>query len=88
MIRQINQPRNRKRRIEAVDHDHFVCLSKQYHPDEATARAFAVRSLERPGNVVKVLYVYPCPICHGWHLTKDGSRNGMRRMVLRACAAQ
>lgn len=88
MSNQIQLSKNRKRHIAPVDHDHSVCLSKLYHPDEATARAFAVQSLERPGNVVKVLYVYPCPICHGWHLTKDGSRNGMRRMVLRARAAQ
>lgn len=53
-----------------------VCESKHRHPDEATARAAAMHSIERHHNVA-ALYVYQCAECHGWHLTR---RNHGRRV--------
>jgi hypothetical protein len=55
-----------------------ACASKRRHPDELSARAHAMFALEEYGNVRK-LYVYRCPTCRGWHLTK--SDNGRRLMV-------
>lgn len=79
--------RKRKRVIEAIDHEHVVCLSKRRYPDESTARAFGMRALARPDNPQNALYVYRCVICGGWHLTKQGARNGVQRIVLRMRAA-
>jgi hypothetical protein len=39
-------------------------------PCELTARAAAMDSIERHGNV-QVLGVYQCPHCGGWHLTRQ-----------------
>lgn len=46
-----------------------VCARKHRHPDEATARAAAAFSIEHHQNSDE-LYVYRCPACHGWHLTR------------------
>lgn len=46
-----------------------VCASKHRHPDEITARAAAAMHIEQIANV-DTLYVYRCPECNGWHLTK------------------
>ncbi|MEC5161703.1 MULTISPECIES: hypothetical protein [unclassified Janthinobacterium] len=45
------------------------CAGKHRHPDELTARAAAQRVLSR-GNL-GALYVYICPVCGGWHLTRS-----------------
>ena len=37
-------------------------------------------ALERRPEVGK-LYVYRCPKCNGWHLTKQRNRNGTRALV-------
>jgi hypothetical protein len=46
------------------------CKKKHRHPDEITARAAAMDSIQKYHNV-KTLYVYNCPVCSGWHLTKS-----------------
>lgn len=46
------------------------CMNKLRHADEATARIAAMIAIERHGNVDE-LYVYRCPECLGWHLTKN-----------------
>jgi hypothetical protein len=48
------------------------CKKKHRHPDELTARAAAMSSIQTHHNVEK-LHVYHCPVCSGWHLTKKGS---------------
>lgn len=47
-----------------------TCASKRRYPCELTARAAAMDSIERNGNA-KVLGVYRCPQCGGWHLTRQ-----------------
>ncbi len=47
----------------------LVCLRKRRYTDECQARAAGMESLEKyPGE--KKLWVYSCPHCSGWHLTK------------------
>jgi hypothetical protein len=55
-----------------------TCQSKRRHPDEITARAAAMRAIQYRGQVNK-LWVYPCPECRGWHLTKKN--NGLGALV-------
>lgn len=51
--------------------DNRVCLGKRRFSDEAGARALGMTSIaERPWGV-SVLWVYRCPHCDGWHLTKN-----------------
>lgn len=47
-----------------------TCANKRRYPCELTARAAAMDSIERNGNA-KVLGVYRCPYCNGWHLTRQ-----------------
>ena len=47
-----------------------TCASKRRYPCELTARAAAMESIEVNGNA-KVLGVYQCPHCNGWHLTRQ-----------------
>ena len=47
-----------------------TCANKRRYPCELTARAAAMDSIERHGNV-QVLGVYLCPHCGGWHLTRQ-----------------
>lgn len=49
----------------------LACKSKHRHPDELTARAVAMDAIEKYHNV-DTLYVYHCPFCSGWHLSKKG----------------
>lgn len=48
----------------------LVCARKHRHPDEATARAAAARSIARHDDTAGELYVYRCEACFGWHLTR------------------
>jgi hypothetical protein len=50
----------------------LTCRNKHRHPDEIIARAAAMDAITRYGNV-QVLYVYLCPECRGWHLSKKGN---------------
>jgi hypothetical protein len=47
----------------------LTCRRKKRHPDEFTARAAAMSAIEQHDNA-KVLYIYRCPECRGWHLTR------------------
>jgi hypothetical protein len=47
----------------------LTCESKKRWPDEHSARAGAMVSIELNGNATE-LWVYNCPECRGWHLTK------------------
>lgn len=49
--------------------DNPVCSAKRYYTDECQARAAALDSLDRFAGV-EALWVYNCPHCPGWHLTK------------------
>jgi hypothetical protein len=49
----------------------LACKQKHRYSDEITARAAAMDSIQKYKNVEK-LYVYNCPVCSGWHLTKTG----------------
>ena len=44
------------------------CQRKHRWPDEMSARAGALHSLEITDT--KKLWIYRCSICRGWHLTK------------------
>lgn len=50
-----------------------ACQTKRRYPDEATARATGLYSLEN-NHAASALYVYRCIECRGWHLTR--SRQG------------
>jgi hypothetical protein len=45
-----------------------MCASKSRYPDELTARAAGQHYREH--NETKPLFVYRCPNCRGYHLTK------------------
>lgn len=47
------------------------CEGKRRYPDEFVARAVGQCFQER--NQVK-LYLYPCGLCRGWHLTRVKQR--------------
>lgn len=44
------------------------CEGKHRHPDDVTARAMALTQQEMSGFR---MFIYPCKICRGWHLTKQ-----------------
>lgn len=44
------------------------CSHKNRYCDEATARAMGITQSIASGYKI---YVYPCTICKGWHLTKS-----------------
>lgn len=56
----------------------LTCASKRRHPDESVARASAMDALSQPNTHRIKLYVYKCPECRGWHLTRSKHRNGVR----------
>lgn len=64
-----------------VPYDVATCQRKHRHPDEFTARASAQYCLETHEPNRKSLWVYPCPVCRGWHLTKR--RNDVALKVTR-----
>jgi hypothetical protein len=51
------------------------CEAKHRHPDELVARAMALTQQEMSGYR---MFVYPCKICRGWHLTKQEQRDKRR----------
>ncbi|MDI3304673.1 MAG: hypothetical protein QJR04_25325 [Burkholderia multivorans] len=55
-----------------------MCEDKNRYPDEFTARAAGIHYIER-GDVA-ALWVYRCPICRGFHLTR--SDHGKRANVM------
>lgn len=62
------------------------CTAKNRRPDELTARAAAMQQLrfirehyealpdekKRSHQMKRVMYVYRCKLCDGWHLTSRG----------------
>ncbi len=58
-----------------VQHIERSCAGKHRHPDELTARAMGRTQTEMSGYPI---FVYPCKICRGWHLTKS-PQNDKRR---------
>lgn len=48
------------------------CEGKRRYPDEFVVRG--VGQILQVENSVK-LYMYPCKLCRGWHLTKTKQRN-------------
>lgn len=61
-----------------MHYDKRICEAKRRHPDELLARAAAMRAIEIH-NETDRLWVYQCPECRGWHLTKRN--NGIGKMV-------
>lgn len=60
---------------KTVDEWSKMCLSKSRYADEYIARATAQHVLTAYTDVtVKRMYVYKCPSCRGWHMSK--SNNG------------
>lgn len=56
------------------------CAGKNRYPDEYAARAVGMYAINTYKNPPR-LYVYQCPHCSGWHLTK--SRNTERPAISR-----
>ena len=59
-----------------------MCTGKHRWPDQLSAMAGAVASLERHPEAGK-LYTYHCPACGGFHLTKR-KQKGQRPVTLEA----
>lgn len=57
------------------------CTGKARWPDEMSARAGALFSLENYGGVDQ-LWVYRCALCRGWHLTKQ--KTGVEPVTIKA----
>lgn len=55
-----------------------MCLSKNRYPDKLTACAAGAHFIET--MQVDGLWYYRCPICRGWHLTRQN--HGKKRNVL------
>lgn len=60
--------------MSTVAATHAMCLTKKRYPDKRTAQTalnarMLGRSRQRHGRPT-YLRIYPCPLCHGWHLTK------------------
>lgn len=55
-----------------------MCIDKNRYPDEFTARAAGIHYIDR-GDAA-ALWVYRCPICRGFHLTR--SDHGKRANVM------
>lgn len=53
----------------------LTCANKTRHPDEITARAIAMHAIQTHGNT-RQLFVYRCPQCSGWHLTRCHQKSG------------
>lgn len=54
------------------------CAKKTRWPDEMSSRAGAMSSIERFGGVDR-LWIYRCPFCRGWHLSRNNA--GRKWMV-------
>lgn len=61
------------------------CENKQRYSDEFGARAAGL--LYQKKNTVK-LYLYPCDLCRGWHLTKRPQRKDRYHVDFRYPAAR
>lgn len=57
-----------------------MCLGKHRWPDEVSAIAGGLMSLEQNPELPR-LYTYRCPSCRGWHLTRN--RHGQKRLIAR-----
>lgn len=64
-----------------VERIYASCERKQRYPDELTARAAGRMFSEKEGYP---LWLYPCRVCRGWHLTKLPQKG--RHYVWRNCA--
>lgn len=51
----------------------LACMGKKRYPDEMTARATGEICLQM--KELAGLYVYKCPHCRGYHLTRKGWNN-------------
>jgi hypothetical protein len=59
-----------------------MCLKKHRWADELAARAGALQSLEASPNTMR-LFTYHCPVCKGWHLTRQWSPEYPEEITLR-----
>lgn len=59
----------------------IACQTKRRYPDEVTALASGAYASTQTGDVD--LYVYRCPLCLGWHLTRkrDKMEGGVNRWI-------
>jgi hypothetical protein len=48
-----------------------MCLGKNRYSDESGCRASAQKSIQRPASELELLWVYKCPNCKGWHMTRS-----------------
>lgn len=46
-----------------------TCVNKRRYTDEPQARAAGLAAIENNRNASR-LFVYRCPVCRGWHLTR------------------
>ena len=59
-----------------------MCSGKHRWADELAARAGGLQSLEASPHVIR-LFAYNCPVCKGWHLTKQWSTEFPEEISLR-----
>jgi len=57
-----------------------TCETKRRYADEFAARAAAMESLELHPPESGALWIYPCALCRGWHLTRRN--NGTARKII------
>ncbi|HEV7287695.1 hypothetical protein [Sphingomonas sp.] len=50
-----------------------ACASKRVYSTEIAARMGAQAALSTQSRALPILFVYPCPACMKWHVTRDGS---------------
>jgi hypothetical protein len=68
----MNLKQKQQKAKESYNKQVIACKQKNRYSDEITARAAAMDSIQKYQNVEK-LYVYNCPICSGWHLTRSNT---------------
>lgn len=67
------------RRVFIAPHPDDNCPRKTRYTTEIAARMGAQASITSPdpaATKVERLWVYSCPVCKGWHLTRNESREG------------
>lgn len=53
------------------DKQEEACRRKRRYPMKVNAEVQCLVEMNRPGKKAPPLTTYQCPICRGWHLTRE-----------------